>query len=224
MERIAIHETNIGPDKVQVGTDTIVIYATRIMADWTIREFCRVPIYFQSRKYFLRRKEPAPAPYAIRYELASWTADLPNETTRFINYDETYVAEREHEFKSTHRNEHLHSALMCLYPLLGFFWSEFKERVLGPIGFEPRSITSASIMLAFSFFLLEGIFVFYFRSGFAAAVFGNSLFYLPLVWLDRFLLCTLPVDCLFRYGQLLGGGDDTPGGILEWLFKTNTRK
>jgi hypothetical protein len=214
---MADHEIKVGPDKVQVGPDSVIIFSTRIMSEWTIREFCRVPIYFQSRKFFLLRKAPAPAPFAMRYELACWTADLPNETTRFINYDEAYVVEREREFKSNFRNGHLHSALFCLYPLLGFFWSGFKERVLGPIGFEARSITGASIMLAFSFFLLEGVFVFYFGSGFAAAVIGNSLFGTPLVWLDRLFLCILPVDCLFRFGRRLRG-DDNPAGILEWVF------
>ena len=38
--------------------------------DWPIREFCRVPIYFGGRKYYVRSRTKAERPYAMVYELS----------------------------------------------------------------------------------------------------------------------------------------------------------
>lgn len=213
---VKTNELKIGPDTVEVYEGALTILAAREMQDWNIREFCRLPIYFQNRKYYVLKKSPAPAPHALRYDLALWTPDLPQEGTRFIIYDEDYVVQREREFQAGRKHDHLHSVLMAVYPLLGFCWSGFKQRVLSPIGFDPVAITTASIMFSFAFFMLEAIFVFYFHYGFLATVVRRILF-VPTLWIDYFIFLTLPLDCLVRFGRILGG-DSNPPGYLEWVF------
>jgi hypothetical protein len=214
MEQTDITEIAVGPDLVRVGDFTVTILAQRAMADWTVREFCIVPIFFRDHKFYLRRKETGPAPYACTYELAPWYPQLGTESTLRIIYDEDYVANRDRDSRTDRRNDHLHSALFCAYPLLGFCWSGFKERVLCRIGFEPVDITWASVFLEFSFFMVEGIFAFYFHSGFLTVMFGRRILYL----LDMALLLALPIDSAVRYGHIIHG-DSYPAGFLEWLIK-----
>jgi hypothetical protein len=64
-----ITELAVGPDLVRVGDEIVTVFAMREMPDWTVREFCRVPIHFRGYKFFPKRKLPDPSPYAFRYEL-----------------------------------------------------------------------------------------------------------------------------------------------------------
>lgn len=207
-------QITVGPDLVEIGERTVTIFAMRPMPEWTVREFCIVPIFFRDHKFYLKRKSPGPAPYAFQYELAPWFPQLGTESTLKIVYDEDYVAERDQHVRAVRRQDHLHSALFAIYPFLGFCWSGFKERVLGPIGFEPVDITEASIMIEFGFFLAEAVFAFYFHAGFLGVMFGRRL----LFGLDLAFLLLLPFDCGIRYGRIIRG-DSCPIGFLEWLFK-----
>jgi hypothetical protein len=178
-----------------------------------------VPIYFNGNKYYLLRKTPGPRPYAFHYHLAPWHSDLGTESTRSIEYNEEYVAQRDARFRSDRRDERIHPALMCVYPLLGICWSRFKVRELGPRGFEPRSITEASIMLLFASWMAEGVFVLYFRLGFFALVLGRMW----LLWVDWLLFILLPIDCAIRCGKVLEG-EESPPGFLEWAWRMFARK
>ena len=210
-------ELPVGPDLVRVGDETITVFAMREMPDWTVREFCKVPIHFRGHKFFLLRKSPGPPPYACRYELAPWHPELGQESSCPIHYDEDYVADRDLHSRSSRRQDHLRAALFGVYPFLGYGWSGFKERVLGPIGFEPGSITEASVMITVGFWLLEGTFVGAFHVGFLAILFSCW----PLTWLDYVLVVLLPLDSAIRFGQIIRG-DSAPDGFLEWVF--NHRK
>lgn len=214
MEKPGIIEHAIGRDKVQVGDFTVTVFAMRPMADWTVREFSIVPIYFRGHKFHLKKTLEGPAPFACRYELAPWHPELGMESSLSIVYDEDYVTDRDRDHRTDRRYDHLHSALFGIYPLLGFCWSGFKERVLSRIGFEPVEITEASVFLAFSFFVVEGIFAGAFHTGFLTVMFGRRV----LFWLDAALLILLPADSAVRYGHVIRG-DSCPGGFLEWLFK-----
>lgn len=213
MDGVQIIEITVGPDTVHLIGDTVTIFAVHPMSDWTVREFCLPPIYFQDRKYYLKRKLPGPPPYAFRYELAPWHSDLGTESSRVITYDEAYVEQREHDLKIGVKHEFIRNALIPFYPLLGFCWSGFKQRVLGPLGFEPIAITSASILFCLAFFLLEAVFVLYFHLGFFGLIFGS------VRWLhfDWFLFLLLPVDCIIRFDHVLRG-DESPDGFLEWAW------
>ena len=132
-----------------------------------------------------------------------------------VHREETHCAER--------RSEHIyHPGLLCIYPFLGFAWSGFKTRASGPLGFEPRAITAASTLAEVCLFALEGIFVFYFGSGFIALFCGKH-FYEQGLWLDPTLLVILPLDAAVRYSQVIRG-DESPDGFLEWLFGMFRRK
>jgi hypothetical protein len=213
MDGFSIVEMNIGPDKVHLVGAHVTIFATRAMPDWTVREFCLPPIYFQGNKYYLRRKLPGPPPYALRYELAPWHSGLGTESSRSITYNEAYVEQRERDFKTGRRDHHLNMGLLPLYPFLGFCWSGFKQRVLGPLGFEPLAITMASIALGLGFFLLEAVFVVGFHMGFIGLILSSE----RLLLLDRILLLLVPLDCIMRYDHILRG-DGSPDGFLEWMF------
>ena len=93
-------EFSVGPDKVRLVGDEVTVFAVRAMPDWTVREFCRVPIHFQGNKYYLLRKTAGPHPYAFQYQLAPWHSDLGAESSRSISYDEAYVAHRDEQFRS----------------------------------------------------------------------------------------------------------------------------
>lgn len=218
----AITELKIGPDRACISDGKVLVFAIRDMADWTVREFQRRPIYFQGGKYFLKRKTPGPPPYAFTYELAPWAGEPGQESSASITYDEAYVEEREQRHRTDRKHERIYPALLCLYPLLGLAWSGFKERVLGPLGFDPVSITSASTFMIFCIFMLEGIFVFYFHGGLIAPFCGRTL-YESVLWLDRALLIVLPMDAAVRYSQVIRG-DSCPDGFLEWIFKGMFRK
>lgn len=207
-------EIAVGADLVLVTDHKLLVFARNEMPDWTVRDFCVVPIHFREHKFYLKSKAAGTPPYAMQYELATWHPGLGMESTRPIYYDEDYVAERDKQARTDRRHNHLHAALFALYPLLGFCWSKFKERVLAMIGFEPVDITEASIMLAFGFFLLEGVFVLTFHAGLLGALLGNESWYA----LDWILFVIVPLDCAVRFGHIIRG-DSTPDGFLEWLFR-----
>jgi hypothetical protein len=212
-----ITEFSVGPDKVHLIGDTVVIFAMRAMPEWTVREFSRSPIYFQDGKYFLRRKTAGPAPFAFQYELAPWHSGLGAESNLSITYDEAYVARREEQHRGDRRENLIYPALVCIYPLLGFLWSGFKERVLGPLGFEPAAITAASTLFEFCFFMLEGVFILYFHGGLIAPFCGRAAFD-SMLWVDRALFIIVPLDAMLRYDQVLRG-NASPDGFLEWVFR-----
>jgi len=55
MEQPDITEFSIGPDKVLIAGDRVIIYAAQAMTEWTVREFRRPPIFFRDKKYYLIR-------------------------------------------------------------------------------------------------------------------------------------------------------------------------
>jgi hypothetical protein len=204
----------MGTDQVSFVGKAVVIYAKREMPDWEVRGFQRNAIYFQGHKYYLANQSPAKPPYLVRYELHAWPENFHDESKISFTYDEASVAERDQAVKVDRYEGTAHYALLPLYPLLGFCWSDFKERVLARYGFGAGAITGASLMLSVGVFMVEGIFILYFNHGFLEITFGNVLG----MWLDYFIFWTAPFDCAIRYSQVLRN-EDVPDGYLEWLFK-----
>ena len=67
---------NIGSDKVWVGPERLIIHAAEPM-DLPIREFCRVALYFQGRKYYyVQSKRTGQRPHAVIYWLWPWPTDF----------------------------------------------------------------------------------------------------------------------------------------------------
>lgn len=196
---------HIGTDSVSREPERLFIHAAEPM-DLPIREFCKVPVYFQGQKYYVRSRQAGERPYKVVYELLPWPPELREASTRQVFYDESYVLERDALAAARRRHERIHLILLPLYPLLGLCWSRFKNRVLVPWGFEPGSITKASVFLTFNAFLVEGIFVGWLGGGIVGV----------RIW-DWTLLMLLGADTVLRYGQSLKLDVERHWGICEWM-------
>lgn len=210
----------VGPDKVRWFGESVIIHATREMPDWQVREFCKIPIYFDGRKYYLKRKLRLERPYAMSYELDPWPEDLHEESKLDITYDEQYVAWRDRLIQTDKWNDLGRALLLPFFPFLGFLWSRFKDHKLERFGLNPLSMTLASVLLEFALVVIEVIFLFIFHYGFAQVVFG-----LDTAWLDCTLFVMMLIDTIVRADQVLRGVD-VPAGFLEWLvnFLVRTRR
>jgi hypothetical protein len=204
---------NVGSDRVSWFGELVIIQAAREMPDWQIREFCKIPIYFEGRKYYLKRKLRLERPYAMSYELELWPEDLHEESKLGISYDAEYVAQRDRLVQADKGNDLGRALLLPFFPFLGFLWSHFKDRTLERFGLNPLSMTRASVLLEFALVVYEIIFLFIFHFGFAQVVFGLST-----SWLDCALLVILLLDLVVRADQVLRGVEQ-PAGFLEWLVK-----
>ena len=205
-------DVNIGSDRVDLEQGRLLIHAIEPM-DWPIREYCRVPIYFCEQKFYLRSKHEGQRPYRVVYELWAWPEDVHEASTKCVVYDEAYVTERNQAAVAARRKERLYAILLPTYPFLGLFWSSFKDRVLVPLGFEPRSITQASIVLTFGLFLAEGIFVGWLAGGMLMYLFGQPALR-PVDWL---LFLLFGADSTMRFGQSLQLDVQRSWGFCEWL-------
>jgi hypothetical protein len=208
----------VGSDKVLYYGDSVIVYATREMPDWQVREFCKIPIYFEERKFYLKRKSRMERPYAMGYELEPWPEDLHEESKLAINYDAEYVAQRDRLIRSDKRNDFGRAMLLPFFPLLGFLWSRFKDRELEPFGLNPVSMTKASLFLEFAIIVIEVVFLFILDSGFAQVVFG-----LATSWFDLALFLVLSIDAVVRYDEVLRGAE-SPSGLVEWMPNFFRRK
>jgi len=204
---------NIGSDEVCLEGERLIIHAAERM-DLPIREFCRVPLYFQGRRYYLHSKHRGQRPYAMVYELLPWPADSHEASTRHVIYDEAYVIERDKMAAKARRHEWLHTALLPFYPLLGLCWYRFKNRVLGRLGFEASSITKASIALTFNLFVVEAIFVGWLMGGILTHLMGQA----KLRPVDWGLMLLLGADSLMRFDQSLRSDGEHHWGFCEWLW------
>ena len=197
---------NIGTDRVCLEPERLIIHAAEPM-DLPIREFCKVPVHFQGQKYYVRAKQAGERPCAVVYELWPWPPELHEASTQQLFYDEAYVTERNRMAATRRRHERRHWVLLPLYPLLGLCWSRYNNQVLGAWGFEPGSITNASIFLTFNFVVADGIFVGWLGGG----ILGVR------VW-DWALLFLLGADTVLRYGQSLQLDVEHHWGICEWMW------
>ena len=203
----------VGSDKVSWFGESVIIHAAREMPDWQIREFCKIPIHFDGRKYYLKRKLRLERPYAMSYELEPWPEDLHEESKLEISYDANYVAQRDRLLLTDKGNDLGRAFLLPFFPFLGFLWSGFKDRKLERFGFNPLSMTTASVLLEFALVVIEVIFLFLFHLGF-----GQVVFSLATSWLDFAAFVVLLVDMVVRADQVLRGVE-LPAGFLEWLVK-----
>jgi hypothetical protein len=206
-------ELFIGSDKVVFEGDLLVIHATEPM-DWRIREFCKTPIWFRDQKYYLRSKRTGQPPHGVIYELAPWPEDLHGaESHQSIRYDEDYVIARNCLGGSVRRHDRFYYFLVPLYPVLGLAWANFKNGTLARCGFDPQSITSASVFLTFACLSVQGVFIGKFGGGLLTQTFGRGyLLY------DLALVALLGLDTVVRYVYLLNGETARPLGFCQWLW------
>ena len=237
-EQVGGQETvKIGPDVVTISGDRVTIDAKHAMADWQVREFSPMPIYFRDKKYLLVRKTEGQKPFAMRYILEPWRDGTPAGNVTF-SYDAETVAQREGAVRGGHVDDVGRAALIFLYPFLGLLWSGTKER-LRRFGFDSRGITGISIFVVFGLVLLDLVFAktLIFRSLKAGdVVIGGMLrafsgidavelgpIAIQMLWLDILLLVLLFTDMLVRYSHHLR--DEEPyWGFCEWITCLGSRK
>ncbi len=210
MAERAREPVSVGRDVVHFIENGIVIWAAAEMADWEVRAFCKIPIFYENQKFYLSERASGKPPHPFKYYLKRWPAQLEEESGLKIFYDGDYVAARDSTANAHTRNERLYGLLLLFYPFLGLAWSRTKQR-LSEIGFEPQAITAASTLIEFAVAFVELIFFGAFHSGFLELIKGTPMS------LDLAIAGSLFTDCIVRYSQTLSGAQ-CPSGFLEWLL------
>lgn len=200
----------IASDELYFRDGHAFIYAAHPL-DWPIREFSRVPILIRGERFYLRSKSPTRSDGRIVYELCPWPENVQGPSPAPVTYDEAYVCERDAAARFSKRTNLLWVILCPLYPMLGLLWSGFKNRHLIPLGFEPGSITHASVVMIFLLVMAEGVFVGWLASGILAFLAG-----FPRV-VDWMVFLILGSDCVMRFSQSLEFDVQRHLGFVEWL-------
>ena len=228
----------IGPDRVTVTDNEVVIEARHEMPEWEVRTLNAPAIFFEDKKYLLVEKGEARSPYAIRYVLRSWPEGKTPNAKLFHTYDAEAVANRDSSRRGEVWNEVAWICLLPLYPFLGLLWSGAQQRLVR-FGYVPRTITGFSIFTSFGVVLIQGVFVVVtlnasMRLGkmMAGGIFGAMMGQVPLhigsvsipLWiLDGLLALASLADLGVRYTHYLRD-DQWTGGFLEWLTPQSLRK
>jgi hypothetical protein len=228
----------IGPDQVTIAPDEVIIDVRHEMSDWDVREYDRVPIYFQDKKFFLADKRRAKPPHALRYTLKPWPEGEHTGSRQFHTYDAEVVAERESGHRTGIRDEVIRCYLLLLYPFLGLLWSGLQHR-LNRFGIVARSITGISIFTVFGLAFGQAVFAVITLSasmrlgklmvgGIIRAMASEDSLHLgfvslPIMPLDALLFLALVADVLIRYSNYLRDSDWV-GGFLEWAVPRRLRR
>ena len=228
----------IGPDRVTIREQEVVIEARHTMPDWEVRELNPVPIYFDDKKYFLIEQRKAGPPYRMRYLLQPWPDGHFSNTKLFHTYDEEAVQEREANHRTYKKDEGIRAALLPFYPFLGLLWSGTQDRLVR-FGFIPHAITGVSVFTCFCLLFVDAVFTSIMVN--ASARTGKMMIGGPLrilvgrdylslgpvavpVWLlDGLILLALLLDVPARCTHYLRD-PDWAGGFLEWLVPAAWRK
>jgi hypothetical protein len=230
-------EIKVGPDRVLVSDNELVIDARRPFPDWDVREINQVPVYFQDKKYYLVERRKAEPSFAVRYVLLPWEEDLSTCAKGFHNYDEEAVAAREGQHRGSQQDDLVRAFLMPFYPLMGYLWSGTQRR-LTRFGFVPHSLSGVSIFMSFCLVFAQGVFAVVLintslRSGkvalgglIRAMAPGDAIHLgpvrIPVALLDIVLVIALLADVAIRYTEYLKE-DEWSGGFLEWLLRRPKR-
>jgi hypothetical protein len=225
----------VGPDRVTIKDNEVIIEAKHRMDEWKVREINPWPVYFNDQKYNLVQCCKGEKPYEAIYVLVPWPAGLTTTAKGFYTYDMEAVAERSAIRRSGQMDDAGKAFLLPLYPFLGLCWSGVQRR-LSRFGFVPHTITGISIFIVFSLIFAQGIFATVsinasLRSGklmvggLIRAMSGHSDLHIgslsiPIGSLDVILVIVLMADMAMRYTYYLRE-HDWSGGFLEWFFRGN---
>jgi hypothetical protein len=228
----------VGPDRVTVTDDEVVIESKHEMPDWKVQGSNAPAIYFEDKKYLLADKGTAQTPYTVRYVLQPWPEGKIANARIFHTYDAEAVAERDSSRRGEVLNEVVWVCLLPLYPFLGLLWSGTQQRLVR-FGYVPRTITGISIFTIFGLMLAQGAFGALLlnasaRSGkmmiggmIRAIVEQNYLqigsISIPIAFFDVSLGLAFLADVGMRYTHYLRE-DQWTGGFLEWLVPQSLRR
>jgi hypothetical protein len=221
----------VGPDRVTIKENEVIIEAKHRMEDWKVREINPWPVYFDDKKYNLIQCRKAEKPYEAAYVLVPWSSGLSTTAKGFYTYDLDAVAERTAARRTGQMDDAGKAFLLPLYPFLGLTWSGMQQR-LSRFGFVPHAITGLSIFIVFALIFAQGVFAIVsingsLRSGklmvggFLRAMSGHDYLHLgsvsvPIGLLDCLLVLVMMADVAFRYTYYLRE-HDWAGGFLEWV-------
>jgi hypothetical protein len=127
------------------------------------------------------------------------------------------VEEREALLRAERRNDVLHLVLLPLYPFLGLCWAEFKTTKLAMVGFDPTSITKASLAVTLNLAIVEGILLGWLMHA-GEGVVTLALRRPSLLWMDWLLLVLCSLDTVIRYSGSLHSEAEYHLGFCEWLW------
>jgi hypothetical protein len=222
----------VGPDRVTITGQEVVIEAKHEMPEWEVRSSRPPTIYFEEKKFLLAAKESVAGSYRFRYVLQPWPEGKQSNPKLFFDYNAEAVAEREGDIRGEVANDGIRMLLLPLYPFLGWCWSGTQERLVR-FGFVPRSLTSISIFSSFCACFAQAVVVSIMLNGsarsgkmmiggFVTALSGHNFISLaglkfPLGVLDALILLAFGADAAMRYTHYLRE-DQWFGGFLEWLM------
>jgi hypothetical protein len=228
----------IGPDRVTITDNDVIIEAKHETADWEVRTNNVPAIYFREKKYLLAEKGEAQPPFKIRYVLRPWPPGKIQNPKMFFNYGKDSVAERHSSRRGEAFNEVVWVCLLPLYPFLGLLWSGTQQRLVR-FNFVPRTITGLSIFTSFGMVLLQGVFVVVtinasmrlgkmMVGGIIGAMTGQGSLHIGSVGISTSLLDVLlalacMADVCIRYSNYLRE-TQWIGGFLEWLVPQSLRE
>jgi hypothetical protein len=228
----------IGPDRVTIKSDEVIIEARHEMPDWSVRELNHVPLYFGENKYYLVEKSKARPPYAARYVLMPWPDGQSTSAKGLYTYDLEAVTEREQANRSGNFDDLGRAFLMPFYPFLGLLWSD-NQKGLIRFGFVPHIISGVSIFVCFGFVLAQGIFAVillnagaraghFMIGGFIRAMVSADYLHvgpvsIPVILLDTLRTLALLLDVPIRFARYFHE-DQWCGGFLEWIVRRGPRE
>jgi hypothetical protein len=202
----------IGPDRVTIEEDRVVIHSPVDMEGWEVREHRKPLIHFEGRTWQLEKKLPC-ARGTIRYELIPWSPSHLELPGRELRYGEGPVGRREAERASQARRDRVAPGVGLISPLFGFLSSRTKRRIQEAYGIDPGTAARRSLYLQYLVILLSiawsaiGLMV--------GAVGGASPFSVgPAVAAAAFLA----PDAIARWGRLIEE-EAYPPGLYEWLWR-----
>ncbi len=211
---------SVGSDLVFQKEDELRIKSEVRMPKWKATRYRKTVVIFEGEKYQVNKVSKEKDFYIyILSSLSATSCDIPSNV---IEYDESYVKNRDRNLKKVEQNARVRLALLILYPLLGFLPYKTKLKLHRKYGFHPGFITRMSLFVEWLLGLggLTLIAISLLAGGFGSilggsgeGVFSNLLFSLIIV-----CTITLFADAAMRYKRLTSGSLKQYG-FFEWLFR-----
>jgi hypothetical protein len=193
-----VREVLFGTDRVVVRDDGLSIYAPT-MDGWRISKHRPAVILFEGERYQLVSMEPV-GPRVVHYRLTRF--DNKTIASEEILYDEEFVRIRDETTRAVRGRTRVAYALVPLYPILGFVWSDARRAFRLRYGFGRRA-AALSFALEFGAVLLIATWV--------------LTLFLPVgFWLVAIILV---IDVGMRWSSSLRDDGNEPYGFFEWMFR-----
>lgn len=206
----------IGPDRVLVGGDRLVIESPVDMEYWEVRTYRHTMIGFAGRCWRIVRTGTG-SNKAFRYELEPWTPSPAELTGPTCDYGPAFVERRDRESADRRRRHMVGVFLVLVLPLIGVLGSATKRRIEARHAIRAIAATRASLYV-------EGVMM---LASATLLVIGSMVTVLgyPAPWpLGPLALGALILspDLLFRYDRLVCE-EQYPPGFYQWLWRRKTK-